>query len=342
MASLQDKQRNRWERLTQLLDRLDRGGVESLSTDELKELCRLYRHATIDLSRARASGDDPELVRYLNHLSARAHGHVYRTRKVSLKPLVSFVTTGFPQLVRRHKIAILVASAVFLLSTFASFLAVVRDPELAYSLFDERVVEFENVRLERQEGEYHGNFTFDVEHSPLVAAVIIGNNVKVAILAFAAGALYCLPGLLLLIFNGRMLGTLTGLVWNHGYVIDFYSLIMTHGVLELSAICIAGGSGIVLGWALISPGQFSRRESLRRAAGDAFGLLAGCIILLVIAGHIEAYVTPHAPAAVRWGVAILSGVLLFAYLGLSGRQRNVQRTAAGKDGYSTPRNVISR
>jgi uncharacterized membrane protein SpoIIM required for sporulation len=313
--------------LTQLLDRLQRGGVESLATDELKQLCRLYRHATIDLSLARASGDDPELVRYLNQLSARAHGYVYRARKVSLKPLATFVTTGFPQLVRRHKIAICVASAVFLLSTLASFLAVIRDPELAYSLFDERVVEFENVRLERHEGEYRGNFTFDVEHSPLVAAVIIGNNIKVAIFAFAAGALYCLPGVLLLVFNGRMLGTLTGLVWNHDYVVDFYSLIMTHGVLELSAICIAGGSGMVLGWALIAPGQFSRRESLRRAAGDAFGLLAGCIILLVIAGHIEAYVTPHAPAAVRWSVAILSGVLLFGYLGFSGRKRKIERTS---------------
>src|SRR5207302_154486 len=114
---------------------------------------------------------------------------------------------------------------------------------------------FENIRLEQQEGEYRGNFTFDVKQSPLVAVVIIGNNIRVAVVAFAAGALCCLPCILLLVYNGRMLGTLTGLVWNHGYVLAFYSLILTHGVLELSAICISGGSGIMLGWALIAPGR---------------------------------------------------------------------------------------
>src|SRR5439155_18677579 len=112
------------------------------------------------------------------------------------------------------------------------------------ALFDERIVEYETIRLEKQEGEYKGNFTFDVGTSPLAAVSIIGNNVKVAVLAFACGALCCLPGVLLLVYNGRMLGTLTGLVWNFGYVRDFYALILTHGILELTAICISGGAGL--------------------------------------------------------------------------------------------------
>src|SRR5207253_5619366 len=128
---------------------------------------------------------------------------------------------------------------IFLLSTLASFLAVLRDPELAYSLFDERVVEYENLRLEKQEGEYKGNFTFTVTESPFVAVAIIGNNVKVAAIAFGLGALCCLPGVLLLVYQGRMLGTLAGLVWVHGFFVDFCSLILTHGVLELTAFCIA-------------------------------------------------------------------------------------------------------
>jgi len=149
--------------------------------------------------------------------------------------------------------------------------------------------------------------------------MIIGNNIRVAITTFAVGALCCLPVVLLLIYNGRMLGTLTGLVWNHGFFVDFYSLILTHGLLELSAICIAGGAGLILGWAVISPGRFERREALRRAAPDAFGLLAGTAVLLVFAGVIEAYVTPHFAAPVRWSVAATSGLLLTAYLALGGR-----------------------
>jgi uncharacterized membrane protein SpoIIM required for sporulation len=128
-----------------------------------------------------------------------------------------------------------------------------------------------------------------------------------------------LPGIFLLVYNGRMLGTLTGLVWMHGYFVDFYSLILTHGILELSAICIAGGSGLLLGWAVIAPGQLSRRDALRGAAGEAFGLLAGAALLLIVAGLIEAYITPHFPAPVRWSVAGSSTVLLAGYLALGGR-----------------------
>jgi uncharacterized membrane protein SpoIIM required for sporulation len=311
------EQIERWRELTNLLDRADRGGLNALTVEEVKRICRLYRHVTIDLSRARADGGDPELVQYLNTLAARAHGGVYRSERVDIGPLFTFMFRGFPALVRRHWRPVLTSTAVFALTMLASFLAVVRQPELAYSLFDEQIVEYENVRLENQHGEYRGNFTFDVSSSPFVAAFIIGNNVKVAVFAFASGALLCLPGVLLMAYNGRMLGTLTGLVWNHGFFLDFYSLILTHGVLELTAICISGGAGLMLGWAVIAPGPLPRRDALRQAAGAAFGLLAGSALLLIVAGLIEAYVTPHFPQPVRWSVSAASALFLAGYFGLA-------------------------
>jgi len=324
---MQRDRHERWLELTQILDLADRKGLNTLAVEELKQLCRLYRQVTIDLSRARTEDEDPELVRYLNLLAARAHGHVYRAKPVELHPLWTFIVSGFPRLVRRRALPILVAAGVLFLTALASCLSVVRDPELAYSLFDENVVEFENIRLEKQEGEYRGNFTFDVHQSPLVAVMIIGNNIKAAVLIFAFGALCCLPGILLLVYNGQMLGTLSGLVWNHGFFLAFYSLILTHGVLELTALCIAGGSGLMLGWAVIAPGPMPRRDALRGSAGEAFGLLAGAALLLIVAGLIEAYVTPHFPQAVRWGVALASAIFLLAYLGFAGRSLNRTRTS---------------
>lgn len=313
--------RQRWQEITRLLNQADKGGLTALSTAEINQLARLYRQVTIDLSRYRTNGDDPDLIRYLNTLAARAHGRIYATRPVNLRPLFTFAFSGFPALLRRCAFPVLLASFIFVLSSAASFLAVVRDPSLAYALFDEKIVEFENLRLEKQQGEYKGNFTFDVSSSPVMAALIIGNNIRVAIIAFALGALCCLPGILLLVFNGRMLGTLSGLVWNHGFFKDFYSLILTHGVLELSAICISGGAGLILGWAVISPGRQPRRQALQAAARDAFGLLAGSALMLVVAGIIEAYVTPHFPATVRWSVAGLSAVFMVAWIGLAGRRQ---------------------
>jgi uncharacterized membrane protein SpoIIM required for sporulation len=314
-------QKQRWEELTALLDRADRGGVGALSVAELRRLCRLYRQVTIDLSRARTLGEDPDVVRYLNLLAARAHGQVYAARPIEMRPLLTFVLTGFPRLMRRHAVPLLVSGGIFLLASLASFVAVAREPALAYALFNEDIVEYENVRLEKQEGEYKGNFTFTVAESPFKAVFIIVNNVRVALVMFALGALLCVPCILLLVYNGRMLGTLTGLVWAHGYFLDFYALILTHGVLELTAICIAGGAGMMLGWSLIAPGRLPRKETLRRAALDAFGLLGGAALMLVVAGIIEAHVTPHFPQAVRWSVAGVSALALVLYFGFAGRER---------------------
>ncbi|HEY3788225.1 MAG TPA: stage II sporulation protein M [Urbifossiella sp.] len=298
---------------------MGRRGAARLSVRKVKQLCSLYRQVTIDLSQARASGDDPGVIHYLNALAARAHGQVYSAKRLRIGPLIQFATTGFARALRRNWQVVGVTAAVFLLTSLASMLAVVRDPELAYSLFDEQIVEYENIRLEKQEGEYRGNFTFDVSESPSVAAQIIGNNVKVAILGFALGSIGCILGVFLLVFNGRMLGTLSGLVWNGGYFLGFYSLVMTHGVLELSAICISTAGGLKLGWALLAPGRLHRADAFRLAANDAFALLAGSILMLFIAGIIEAFVTPHFSSTVRWSVAAGTGVLFALYVGLAGR-----------------------
>jgi len=310
--------------------------VRALTVEQVKQLCRLYRQVTIDLSQARAAGEDPSLLQYLNSLAARAHGQIYSARRVNLRPLLAFATTGFPRALRRNWRAVGAAAAIFLLTAVASALAVVRDPELAYSLFDERVVEYENLRLEKQQGEYRGNFTFDVSQSPLVAALIIGNNIKVAIFGFALGAIGCVLGLFLLVYNGRMLGTLSGLVWNGGYFAGFYSLILTHGVLELSAICVAAGGGLRLGWSLLAPGRLPRADAFRSAAGDAFALLAGAVLMLVVAGVIEAFVTPHFGAPARWSVAIGTGLFLALYVGLAGRG------GATQNDQSSPPSITSR
>ncbi len=317
---------DRWRELEDLLSRAEKGGLERLSVAEVKRLGQLYRQVTIDLSRARSDSAHPDLLRYLNNLAARAHGQVYRAKPVDLRPALLFLLTGFPRLVRRHAVPLLAAVLVFAGTTLVSAAAVLADPNLAYTLFDPDQVEYENLRLEKQQGEYRGNFTFPVQVSALVAALIIINNVFIALRLFAFGALLCLPCLLYLVYNGRMLGTLEGMMLVHGYFRDFNSLILTHGVLELSALCIAGGSGLLLGWAVIAPGNLPRREALQQVAGDAFGLLAGSVVLLLAAGMIEAFITPHFSQPVRWTVAGTSTVLLAVYFGLAGlRSAKVKR-----------------
>jgi uncharacterized membrane protein SpoIIM required for sporulation len=307
----------RWRELSALLD------ADSLSAADLKRLARLYRQVTIDLSQARDRGDEPSRVRYLNDLAVRAHSRIYATKRVDLRPALDFFIHGFPRLIRKHWRPVWIAMIVMYGSALATGLAVVNDPELAYSLFDERMVEYENVRLEKQEGEYRGNFTFSQQASFFAAGAIILNNCRVTIIAFAAGAVCCLPGLMLIHYNGRMLGTLSGLVYKGGYFWGFYSLIATHGVLELTAICIGGAAGLILGWALVAATYRPRRDALKLAGKDALGLLGGACGMLVIAGIIEAFVTPHYGAVVRWTTAGTTGVLFVLYVWLLGKPARV-------------------
>lgn len=309
----------RWQELTYLLNQVDRGGIAALTAREVKRMASLYRQVSIDLSQARAREDDPERIHYLNLLAARAHGRVYATKKVDTRPIVWFLLTGFAQLLRKRWRPVAIATAAMFLPAIASTVAIIRDPEIAYSLFDPNMVEFENLRIEKQQGQYKGNFTFDTAVSHAAAAGIIANNCFVAIRSFAFGALFCVPGLLIMIYNGQMLGTYTGVLYNGGYAWDFYTLILTHGVLELSALCIAGGAGVHAGWALVAPGARPRSDALKSAAKDAFGLLAGSLVMLVFAGIIEAYVTPHYPAEVRLIVAGTTAILFGSYVAFAGR-----------------------
>src|SRR5207244_2072139 len=155
-----------WRELSGLLDRVDRRGVTALSAPEIKRLTGLYRQVTIELSRTRSAGEDPARIRYLNQLAARAHGRVYSTGRVDLRPALEFIAGGFARLVRKRWRAVTIAAATLFLAALASAIAVVHNPALAYSLFDEQTVEFENIRIEHQHGEYRGNFTFPAEFSP--------------------------------------------------------------------------------------------------------------------------------------------------------------------------------
>ena len=148
------------------------------------------------------------------------------------------------------------------------------------------------------------------------------NNIQVAFLAFGGGVLLGLYTVWIMIFNGLILGGITGLTAHYGVGFELWTFVIGHGVIELSTIFIAGGSGLMLGWAIIRPGLMSRRDALTIAARKAVRLVIGCVPLLVIAGVIEGFISPAEgiPWSIKWGIGLGSGLLLYAYLFLAGRR----------------------
>src|SRR5205085_368551 len=137
-----------------------------------------------------------------------------------------------------------------------------------------------------------GRVSGGVDYAPLVAAYIIQNNIRVALICFAGGVLLGIPTVLALLGNGWMLGAIAAAVNIGGYNLQFWSLIVPHGVIELSIIVIAGGTGLMLGDAILRPGQVRRGDALSAAARRAVWLACGAAALLVIAGTLEAFASP--------------------------------------------------
>lgn len=301
--------------LENLIARAEHGGLRGFTRDELIEFGHLYRLASADLARARYVLKSPILAEYLNEIAGRAHHLIHRKRIPILRSLAYFLAYEFPATVRKEFAPILLAIILLGGSSIIGGLSYVADPEWGQLVAGQPELRQYEQMLEEQPG---GLATaIEEEMMPAASAFIITNNIRVSIVAAAGGILFGLGTLLALIYNGFFLGVVGVMFLSRGpeYDLYFWSGILPHGVLELPAICIAGGVGFLLARGLLVPGKLSRGDAVRMESRNAMKLLGGVVLLLVIAGLIEAYITPlktqMMPSMIlQWGKIILSFLLL--------------------------------
>jgi uncharacterized membrane protein SpoIIM required for sporulation len=147
------------------------------------------------------------------------------------------------------------------------------------------------------------------------------NNIQVMFYAFAFGALVGIGTLYIMAFNGASIGAVLALTYRAGFGHELVAFMAGHGVIELTCIFIAGGAGLLVGGAILMPGDLSRFDALRLRGREAIQLIVGCIPLLVLAGTIEGFISP-APISptIKFSIAILTGLALYTYLLLAGRE----------------------
>jgi uncharacterized membrane protein SpoIIM required for sporulation len=303
-----ESRRPRWEKLETTIRSLERG---RLSASELMGLTRLYREATADLARLQTfqsqEGLEDELKTYLNHLVARAYSQIYRSSPPRMASLSRFLRSGFTATFRETLPWTLLALSVFAIGLIYGFITAISDSSFVALVVPPPLIQ----KVEE------GTVWFDsiLAVKPLASSRIMTNNISVSFLAFAMGMTFGLGTLYLMVFNGVMVGTLAGLCYTHGLSVPFWSFVLPHGVIELTAIFIAGGAGFLLGGALLFPGDLPRRDALLKRAKQAGRLILGCVPLLVIAGIVEAFFSPiQVHAGFKFGMAGILLALLLCYL----------------------------
>jgi len=326
-TALVRRQRAQWDEYQALLDDARRRGLDQLGEASVSRFAALYREMAADLARARTYAGSPELLYTMERMVGMGHNLLYRPPARSWRRFRAFATGGFAALARRRWKPIAVSAALFYLPGVLSFAAVRAEPGLARELLPAVLLERAEAAAEK-EARGEGYVEVPEVFMPAMATSLVSNNVQVTFLAFAGGILAGLGTVYVLIMNGVMLGSVAATFANEGQALHLWTFVLPHGVIELTAICIAGGAGLWLGTAMLLPGRRTRREVLVTHGREAVSLILGTALMLLIAGLIEGFISPsQLPREVKLVMASLFAAAMLSYFVFAGHGREDAETA---------------
>jgi uncharacterized membrane protein SpoIIM required for sporulation len=295
-----------WQRLEALVHRGRLSGAES------DELVDLYQHVATHLSVVRTSAPDPSLIGHLSSLLAKARNKAVGTRVSSWRGFAAFFTERFPAALYRLRWWWLGCLAGNVVVTAVMMLWLLDHPNVEQSLLSpEEIDQLVNNDFEGYYSQYAASH---------FAAQVWINNAWVSALCIAFGILG-FPVIYLLFNNIANLAIIGSIMHRHDHGQLFWGLILPHGLLELTAVFVAGGIGLRLFWSWIEPGQLTRSQSIAREGRTAGTVTLGLVCVLFVSGLIEAFVTPSGlPTGARIGIGITAELAFFTYVFVLGRQ----------------------
>ena len=321
-----------WLRLEKILERRRADPWAPLPLEEARDLDYLYRRAAADLSRVATFSSEPEMRRRLEQLVARAYAEIHGARgagTVRLRPWQWFVNV-LPQTFRRHWHMAGLVVAITLVGVIFGGVAVAVDPEAKQVIMPfphligdpkERVAKEEATKEDRLAG-----------HRAAFAGHLMTHNTKVTLFALALGMTWGVGTIVLVFYNGIMLGAIAVDYILAGETTFLFGWLLPHGVVEIPAIFVGAQAGFVLARAVL--GREDGRpigQRLRAVADDVATLGAGAALMLVWAGIIESYLSQYHEPAIPYALKIVFGVveggLLVLYFGFVGRTKAKKREA---------------
>ena len=320
-----DQRKDKWQRLEDLLELLRGSSLKDLSKTEVRELGELYRRAATDLAIARAESRDPKLLNYLNSLVIRAHGKIYRAEGEGIGIIRRFFGRELPQTFRANWRYMAISGAVFFIFAIFGFIATANDTDFTHFVGLSGVTEHITSNTHWWKSLNDAN--------QVGASFILSNNIIVSFRAFAMGALLGIGAFYDIAFFGAHVGSVFGACFklNPPFAAELGSFVVGHGVIEISTVFFCGGAGMMIGYSIINPGDLTRAQALKKKGVEAIKIVIGSAVFLVVAGLIEGFISPSSlPALVKVAVGVLSGIVLFGYLALAGRDVPLPESAVAE------------
>lgn len=305
-----------WQRLELILQKVEKKGLKSLSVPEIRELASLYRSVSADLARAKTHQVGLILIHNLQQLTSRSYSQIYQgPRRQEWQAIWQFYRWQFPAVVGQTWPYTAAATAIFLLGALVAWWYAWQDPA-----FMSLVVPSQLITQVRDDHELWMGSILGTE--PLAASGIMINNISVVFRAVGGGITAGVFTTYILAFNGLLIGAIGALVGQNNLAYPFWAFVLPHGSLELPAIFLAGGAGLLIGRALLFPGQYNRADALKFYGLQAAQLVFGMVPMLIIAGIIEGFFSPNPafPDSLKYLTGTTIFMLLVTYLN-QGRHR---------------------
>lgn len=306
-----------WERLEDIVTRIEKRSVRVLDEDDLLALPVLYRSTLSSLSVARETSLDRALQGYLEQLCTRAYFQIYGASGSLRQQLARFFRDSWPRAIASLWRETLAAVLLTVLGAVLGYVLVRHDPSWFYSIIPDSLADGRDPSASAdtlRQALYGGD-----KSDPLTtfAAYLFTHNAQVALFAFALGFAFAVPTALLIVYNGLTLGAFLAIYVPKGLGVMLGGWLIIHGSTELFAIALAGAAGFRIGLAVAFPGRVGRLESAVVAGRTSGTAMAGVVLMLVVAGLLEGI--GRQTIEVDWeryalGLSVLSGWLLYYYL----------------------------
>ena len=301
------RRQDAWAQLQTFLDKARRLSLARVPLDVFREGSALYRQTVADLAYARMCFPDHPVVRELEQLVGHAHSLLYQAGRTRSRSWTEFWRETWPMRVREAARPILLATGIFWAGAILGFVLTARNPVLeSFFVNPPMRAAIASKRL------WTESLT---RTAPAASSAIAANNINVSLLTWGLGLTFGIGTVWLLVFNGVMLGAISAACLRAGMLLPLTEFVVAHGSLELPAIWISGGAGLLMAQAMLFPGRYSRRVELRMKGRSSVQIMVGIVPLLLVAGAIEAFVSPsNLPGVAKALLGLSVAVALLGYI----------------------------